>query len=180
MKRQRIDWGEALAWGLLVLILVALFLAASTDKAKAEPICPPGSTPSELWVGHYTLYPPNPPAAYTRVVTYNPDAVYDNPTPGQYLAEHILVCYNPNAIPEIIYWCDGVPMADGTCMTVKRYDDVFSFEALSETESLALPGRTVADVYGITPRPRASDRARLNGEPSFAEIVARLLMNRGI
>ncbi len=47
----------------------------------------------------------------------------------------------------------GLSMADGQCVTAADYDAMFSYEALTQVESLipAYTGRSVADVYLIDP-----------------------------
>ena len=45
--------------------------------------------------------------------------------------------------------CDGFPTVDG-CMTIERYNELFSYDVLSNVESLTFPGQTIAEVYDIT------------------------------
>jgi hypothetical protein len=45
--------------------------------------------------------------------------------------------------------CDGYPTVDG-CMTIERYNELFSYDVLSNIESLTFPGQSIAEVYGIT------------------------------
>lgn len=45
--------------------------------------------------------------------------------------------------------CDGFPSVDG-CVTLEDYNAMFSYDVLSNIESLTFPGQSVADVYGIT------------------------------
>lgn len=164
---------------LTVAILIALFLAAQTDKARSEPICPDGSTIAyDTTQGFYPLYSPDPPGAYTRIILIWEDhmQVVDNPPLATYQAPHIVVCYNDNAIPEFVDGCDGFTMGDGTCMTIARYNETFSVDALEEVESLTQPGRSVADVYHLrgTAPLEAADRPRNNGllsEPTVREII---------
>jgi hypothetical protein len=158
----------------LLAAVLGLFVAG---VANGQPICPDGSQVAYEVEGHYTLYPPNPPAAYTRILMVSDDGssveIIDSPPPGQYFGDHIYVCYDPYAIPEIVIGCDGLPMADGTCMTIERYNEVFSVEALERVESLTTPGRSVAQVYHLSAFPpvAAADRPRLDGEPTFREVI---------
>ena len=67
---------------------------------------------------------------------------------------------------------------DGTCTTAADYDVLFSYELLAATTSLVVDGRSVAEVYGITPEtPPASTRPIGDGlveEPrSFRQILNR-------
>lgn len=66
------------------------------------------------------------------------------------------------------------------CWTAAQYDQAFAPQALAAIESLSLPGRSVAEVYGLgsesPPRVPASERPRVFmgvSEPSFAELLAR-------
>lgn len=50
----------------------------------------------------------------------------------------------------------GFVMFDGTCMTVSRYNDMFSPESLAVVPSLVDPTRSVADVYAVPATPAAT------------------------
>ena len=45
----------------------------------------------------------------------------------------------------------GFTMYDGTCMTVSRYNETFSAEALALVPSWLYPDRSVTEVYHLTP-----------------------------
>lgn len=69
---------------------------------------------------------------------------------------------------------EGLTRYDGECVTPADYDEIFSFENLSNEPSTVFDGRSVAEVYGLTPNVRASERPRLfegDVEPTFAETV---------
>lgn len=52
----------------------------------------------------------------------------------------------------------GFVMYDGSCMTISRYNESFSAEALGQIPSFVDPDRSVADVYDLDPTLPAADR----------------------
>ena len=75
----------------------------------------------------------------------------------------------------------GAISISGECVTAADYDAKFSHDVLAGVESHAFPGRSVADVYGMTAAsPAASERPRSFmgvSLPTFAEYV--VLVNNG-
>jgi hypothetical protein len=71
----------------------------------------------------------------------------------------------------------GLQMATGECITPAEYDIIFGYENLAATPSYTVEGKSVAEVYGITPDDGpASQRPLGDGvtdEPfTFARTVA--------
>ena len=73
------------------------------------------------------------------------------------------------------YGCDGYETIDG-CITIERYNDLYSYEKLATVPSLVDPSRSVADVYGIVDdgvepvdRPRSFGGEEL---PTIREVIA--------
>lgn len=73
----------------------------------------------------------------------------------------------------------GITMYDGTCMTVSRYNATFSYENLSNVESQAFPGQSVAEVYGLDPDDTTEPADRpLGGGVSARMTTFRLWLSR--
>lgn len=163
----------------ILVVLAIICTAAGSAEVAAETVtaaCPDGHVTAVDTEGPYYVYMPNLPGGYS-VVWVN-ETRTDIPPPGVYGAEgdRVLVCYTDDihAYAEqighgvaaasteppvsdagvcVVDGEEGIPMADGTCMTPSRYDDVFSASALAEVASQAVEGATVADLcdLGNTP-----------------------------
>jgi len=173
----------------LLLILAVLLFAVFTTwlltnpaGALTSPECPNGHDATLFNYpggGYHYVYSPNEPGGYSRLIIIpdtGPPTRIEMPPIGTFgPGAQFILCYTNDiyGYVEYIGWqgrCEGFSTVDG-CLTLDEYDEMFSFEALQQVESLTMPGRSVADIYHVPSSPRASDRPRLGGYPTIREVV---------
>ena len=158
----------------------AVLMMLGPADALTSPECPPSHTATlynQPEGGYKYVYTPNLPGGYSRLIILNGGIqIIELPAPGAYgPGEQFILCYTDDIYAYAQPWaddiaCGGFSTVDG-CLTLDEYDEMYSFEALQLVESLAVPGRSVADIYSVPPTPRATDRPRLGGEPTIRQVV---------
>lgn len=137
-----------LEWFLVFLaVLCGFFLGLGIATASAqEAQCPPGHTIAAVYEGPAAyVYTPNLPAGYSRVITTNPDRVFDMPPPGTYWGDTITVCYTEDIIEWATHTHTAAPTTTSSTTPTQTPPRTTPTISVSTTQTAPAPTSTTPD-----------------------------------